>query len=211
MTTRREFIEGSLVASFVGTIAATPATGFAAGTSTGRPSRLPFFATVFDRRFRDGLRFSAAMQRLGIRGRAIAGDVTDVWYSELHPRWKEGAVPIAGLTTYAPLFCLERLAWDHNMRVLYRASHRRGPDGTMEHRLESSPQQSAVTLASLSGRGTWSTEIATLIADMPPHTQPVPLNPNAVSTTTRIGRGAAPAHEPGELLYSWVIAPRARA
>jgi hypothetical protein len=211
MTTRREFIEGTLFASVVGAIAAAPATGIAAGSASARQSRLPFYAAVFDRRFTDSVRFSAAMQRLGIQGRSIAGDVTDVWYSELHPRWKESAVPIAGLTTYAPLFCLERLAWDHDMRVLYRASHRRCPDGTMEHRLEASAQHSAVTLASLSGRYTWSVEIATLIAEIPPYTQPVPLNPNAVAITTRNSRCAATRPEPGEPLYSWVIAPRVRA
>jgi hypothetical protein len=32
-------------------------------------------------------------------------------------------VAIAGMTLHGPLFCLERLSWDHRMRVVYRAEH----------------------------------------------------------------------------------------
>jgi hypothetical protein len=75
---------------------------------------------VFDHRFAAGRQFSRSSEARGIATRPIANDVTSLWYSELHPLWKQQPVAIAGLTTYGALFCLERLAWDHGMRVLHR-------------------------------------------------------------------------------------------
>ncbi|MGH8259734.1 MAG: hypothetical protein ACREUG_08590, partial [Steroidobacteraceae bacterium] len=74
-------------------------------------------AAVFDERFAAARRFGAAMQRRGLRVHAIRGDVTQVWYSHLHPQWKRAQSPVAGVTAYAAMFCLERLAWDHGLRM----------------------------------------------------------------------------------------------
>jgi hypothetical protein len=277
MTTRREFIQVTLTASVGGAVAATavealaaqqlqPAQPEYAGTvrsflrDPARPARLPLYAALFDRRFSDSRLFSWAAQQRGIGIRSIAGDVTDVWYSELHPRWKENAVAIAGVTTYGPLFCLERLAWDHGMRVVYRGSHQRRPDRTIEHRLETAApqlgvranqleaaaQHSAITARQLestaqrpratehqlelathqlevaveqpeamprklSGRDAWPVEIAALMAGISPLAKPVPINRRGVSTMTCVGQCAPTVSEPSEALYSWVIAPRARA
>jgi hypothetical protein len=228
MTTRREFIQVTLTASVGGAVAATagetlslqplqPAQSEYAGTvrsllrAPARPARLPLYAALFDRRFSDSRRFSVAARRLGIAIRPISGDVTDVWYSELHPRWKESAVPIAGITTYGPLFCLERLAWDHGMRVVYRGSHQRRSDRTIEHRLDAAAPQLGALHHKLSGRDAWPVEIAALMAGISPLAKPLPLNRNGLSTITCVGQCAPTASEPGEALYSWVIAPRARA
>ena len=75
---------------------------------------------IFDHRFAAGRQFAKSSEARGIATRPIANDVTSLWYSELHPLWKQQPVAIAGLTTYGALFCLERLAWDHGMRVLHR-------------------------------------------------------------------------------------------
>jgi hypothetical protein len=262
MTSRREFIRVSLTASVGGALAATPIGALPAQPEYAGPAqakyagrtqpegaalaRLPLYAALFDRRFSDSRLFSWAVQQRGIAIRPISGDVTDVWYSELHPRWKQAAVPIAGVTTYGPLFCLERLAWDHGMRVVYRGSHQRGSDRTIEHRLEVAGQQIEVFAQrpevfaprpeatvqqarivarqleiatqqpeairhKLSGRDAWPVEIAALIAGISPLAKPVPLNRNGVSTVTCVGQCAPRASEPNETLYSWVIAPRARA
>jgi hypothetical protein len=239
MTNRREFIQVTLTASVGGALAATAGEALAveaiqltqpeyAGAvrySLRDPARLPLYAALFDRRFSDSRLFSWAAQQRGIEIRAISGDVTDVWYSELHPRWKEAAVPIAGVTTYGPLFCLERLAWDHGMRVVYRGSHQRRSDRTIEHRLEVAAQHSAITEhqlerathwpeatpRKLGGRDAWPVEIAALMAGISPLAKPVPLNRNGVSTITCVGQCAPTGSEPSETLYSWVIAPRARA
>jgi hypothetical protein len=227
MTTRREFIQVTLTASVGGALAATAGEALSlqpieptqpeyAGSVRSflrdptSPPRLPLYAALFDRRFSDSRLFSWAAQQQGIEIRSISGDVTDVWYSELHPRWKEAAVPIAGITTYGPLFCLERLAWDHGMRVVYRGSHQRRSDRTIEHSLEAAAQHSAPH-HKLTGRDAWPVEIAALIAGLSPLAKPVPLNRNGISTITCIGQCGPPASEPNETLYSWVIAPRARA
>jgi hypothetical protein len=81
---------------------------------------LKLHLAIFDHRFAAGRQFASSSEARGIAIRPIANDVTSLWYSELHPLWKQQPVAIAGLTTYGPLFCLERLAWDHGMRVLYR-------------------------------------------------------------------------------------------
>jgi hypothetical protein len=78
---------------------------------------------IFDHRFASGRKFASVSEARGIPTRPITSDVTALWFSELHPLWKEQRVAITGLTTYGPLFCLERLAWDHDMRVLHREQH----------------------------------------------------------------------------------------
>lgn len=72
---------------------------------------------LFDERFAAACRFGKAMRRRGLPVRAIRSDVTDVWYSRLYPLWKREPAAIAGLTAYAAMFCLERLAWDHGLRM----------------------------------------------------------------------------------------------
>jgi hypothetical protein len=59
--------------------------------------------------------------------------MTQLWYSELQPLWRRELRPIAGLTAYAALFCLERLAWDHGMRVVYHGAHTPLASGDVDH------------------------------------------------------------------------------
>jgi len=95
-----------------------------AGTSTG-PVRPPIslYKVIFDRRFPSSREFGAEARKLGLPVHEIEGDITDLWYHDLSLRWREEPVAIAGLTAHGPLFCLERLAWDHRMRVVFRARH----------------------------------------------------------------------------------------
>lgn len=81
------------------------------------------FRAVYDRRFAGGHAFAQVASSRGWAVRAIAGDVTSLWYDELAPRWREAPAVIAGLTTPDALFVLERLAWDASMRVVARAAH----------------------------------------------------------------------------------------
>lgn len=88
---------------------------------------------VYDERFQRSLAFAGQCERFHAATRAICGDVTDVWYHDLDLRWRAGRAPIAGMTTGDALFCLERLAWDRGMRVVFRAEHRCLPAGYTEH------------------------------------------------------------------------------
>jgi hypothetical protein len=72
---------------------------------------------LFDERFAAARSFGASMREHGFTVQAIRGDVTDIWYVRLHPLWKRTSAPIAGVTAYAAMFCLEHLAWDHGLRM----------------------------------------------------------------------------------------------
>ncbi len=87
------------------------------------------YRVLFDDRFAESRRFGAEVVRLGGAARGFAGDVTNLWYEELDVHWRQEPVAVAGMTRHGPLFCLERLAWDVGMRLVYRAEHRPTSDG----------------------------------------------------------------------------------
>jgi hypothetical protein len=119
MIDRRTFVQYGVTGLVV--TAAAAGSFKLSGTATAAESQAHL--AIFDRRFAAARKFAQTTQAQGISTRAITGDVTWVWFNELHPLWKQRPVAIAGLTTYAPLFCLERLAWDHGMRVIQRDQH----------------------------------------------------------------------------------------
>ena len=118
MASRREFIQAGIAASVLPMI-----------VSAREISRQPlfgarsFYKVIFDQRFPASVAFAREMTQLGATVHAIDGDITDLWFHDLHAAWTKQPVAIAGLTAHGPLFCLERLAWDHGMRVTFRAQH----------------------------------------------------------------------------------------
>ena len=82
------------------------------------------YRVLFDQRFAASRDFGREAQRRGQNVQGFHGDITNVWFHDLHPRWQQGAVAIAGLTAHGALFCLERLGWDVGMRVIHRAEQR---------------------------------------------------------------------------------------
>jgi hypothetical protein len=160
------------------------------------------FCVLFDASSPAGSAFGAELAAQGLPSLPIKRDVTEVWYSQLSPRWRQGALPlgVAGLTDYATLFCLERLGWDHGLRLIYRGEHRvathLGSQAGLAHTLrdpESWPLALARRLAELDATHAW--------------------RARAVSRRTpewvHHSRSAAAAIE-GLPLYSWVLAPAAR-
>jgi hypothetical protein len=81
------------------------------------------YEVLVDQRFAPARAFGREAKRRGETVRAFNGDVTNVWYHDLYHRWKKGRAPIAGLTTYSALFCLQELARDARMRVTHRVEH----------------------------------------------------------------------------------------
>jgi hypothetical protein len=129
MINRRQFIEAGLAVSAVGGLAAVaPCAADERFLAPGVALR----AVVFDERFAAARHFAEAARRRGLAPYATRGDVTELWYSRLHPLWRRERAAVAGLTAYAALFCLERLAWDHGMRVIRRAALG-GPGGQPLH------------------------------------------------------------------------------
>jgi hypothetical protein len=87
------------------------------------------FRIIYEGSAATGRAFGREAARLGGAVREIRGDMTQVWYEELAPRWRHEGAAIAGLTAAGALFCFEQLAWDAGMRVVYRAQHSYLDDG----------------------------------------------------------------------------------
>jgi hypothetical protein len=82
--------------------------------------RVALYRVVYDERFAASVDYARAAAARRVPTVRIAGDVTDFWFHDLSLRWREAPVAIAGLTAHGPLFCLERFAWDHGLRVVSR-------------------------------------------------------------------------------------------
>jgi hypothetical protein len=119
--TRREFLQTGLVASLLPW--AIPGTALARHDIALDVAGI--YKVVVDVSFAAGAAFADDAEQLGAGLVRITGDITDFWFHDLSLRWKQSPVPIAGLTAHGPLFCLERFAWDHGMRVVVRREHER--------------------------------------------------------------------------------------
>src|SRR5262245_44331745 len=202
MVSRREILQtGIAVGSLPIATSAAWATGDAARTAP-LPA-LHFYKVIFDQRFAASRLFGREAARRGAAVHAIDGDITDVWYHDLHARWRAGPAAIAGLTAHGAIFCLERLAWDVGMRVVFRAEHERTTAGTFAHVFDG-PESMIRSAAALAAPGTdWSCHIATIVMNCP----------SEISGARRkqMFAAAAPATEDQHPLISWVIAPVRRA
>jgi hypothetical protein len=96
-------------------------------------ARLAFQRAVFDERFAECRGFAATLHSAGVRTSAIRGDVGKLWYHDLRVHLRENRLPVAGLTDRAALFCLEELARDVSMRVIFRADHMIDQNGYTRH------------------------------------------------------------------------------
>jgi hypothetical protein len=165
MASRREFLQIG-VAALALPISARGISPAIAGLA-GEPARVPLYKVVFDERFPASRGFAEEAKRLGVPVHGMKGDITDFWFHDLYARWKQGPAAIAGLTAHGPIFCLERIAWDQRMRVVFRADHRYREDGTIEHAL-SGPEDMLHEAASLRNEGTnWTSRMAALITRCP--------------------------------------------
>ena len=191
MTSRRELLKGGLAASALPLAARA---GFA--YTEPAAAAVPLYKTLYDTRFAESVAFAERAAARGLAVLSMDGDVTPIWYHDLYHRWRQAPAAIAGLTAHGALFCLERLAWDHRLRVVYRGEHSAAPGGVV-HRLDGpAPMLSAAAAATDSA---WCAALADVVAECP-------LERSERRTSWRMTRHAAfaPAAEP---LFSWVIAP----
>jgi hypothetical protein len=122
MISRRQMLQSGLAATslpLVASVSLAPLT-HAHAKALEHPA---LYKVLFDQRFAASREFGREAQWQGQSVQAFNGDITNVWYHDLHPRWRKGPAAIAGLTAHGALFCLERLAWDVGMRVTHRAEH----------------------------------------------------------------------------------------
>jgi hypothetical protein len=196
MASRREFLQIG-VAALTLPIAAGGSLSSPTSLSDGEPS-IPLYKMVFDERFAASRAFAEEGGRLGVSAHGIKGDMTALWYRDLYARWKEGPAAIAGMTAHGAIFCLERLAWDQRMRVVFRADHRLLPDGSIEHAL-SGPTSMLRQAVTLSSETHWAEEMAGIVTRCPAN-RPQSSLANVIGPTVK--RADDPEH-----LISWLIAP----
>jgi hypothetical protein len=120
MTTRRDFLQLALTAPLLPASLrlASPDSRVEAAAALTDPGSL--YAVLCDERFTESVAFAEEMARHGTSVTRFRGDITEFWYQDLSQRWKTDPVAIAGVTTHGPLFCLERWAWDHGLRIAER-------------------------------------------------------------------------------------------
>jgi hypothetical protein len=201
MPSRRAFIQRSLAASALAACP-LPARGVLAWPENRPAEPRRFFKILFDRTRPEGAAFGAEAARRGGPAEAVGLDVGGVWMNEIEPRWRRERVALAGLTDGAALFCLELLARDYGMGVVYRVRHSPAGDGHVRHFITGpvALEQWGRRLAA-AGRG-WGAQAAAMAMSCP----------NALLPDSRIdlldladGSGTLPAS-----LFSWVIAPDQR-
>lgn len=112
MPNRREFLQGGIAVSLLPLLSRK-------GFSAVPPRALDM--VVFDQRFHKGREFAQHAREAGLDCAAIEGDITRLYFKDLSLRWNRGPTTLAGLSTKASLFCLEMLARDHGMRLVYMA------------------------------------------------------------------------------------------
>ena len=201
MASRREFLQIGVAALALPISARGISPAIA--ELAGEPARVPLYKVVFDQRFPASRRFADEAKTLGLSVHGMKGDITDFWFNDLYYRWKQGPAAIAGLTAHGPIFCLERLAWDQRMRVVFRADHRYREDGTIEHAL-SGQENMLREAATLNNDGAdWTSRMAGLVTRCPAG-RSQSSQANVIASTVK--RADDPDH-----LISWVIAPYNRA
>jgi hypothetical protein len=199
VTNRRELLQVGLVAT------ALPLGAAALGTSPRIPGvrTVDLYKVVYDMRFAASVAFARRAAVHGYDVAATEGDITRVWYDDLYHRWQRGPAAIAGLMGRGALFCLEQLAADQRMRVVFRAEHAVAQSGAVHHALEG-PAALVETTAAAVGAGDWVAAMAECVAACPSDRQP--------RGSARVSSEASSAPAPvGEPLFSFVIAPLARA
>lgn len=195
MGNRREFIQAGIAVTTAASVA-----GASAPAAAAAPHRI--HKVIYDERFAEPVRFAKAAQSLGLETHAITGDMTALWYNELHALWRDDAVAIAGMTRHGPMFCFEMLARDHGMRLVYQAEHQITGAEVLHSVSGALPNLRRST--GLTGSGAaWPEHMARLVAETPV----APALGGKVRVITRTPDAAA-AEEP---LFTWVIGPVSQA
>jgi len=197
MTNRREFLEMGVAAS------ALPWAASAAALSPAESlDSVPLYKVLYDTRFAASVEFARRAAAHSLVVEAMDGDMTRFWYDDLYHRWRQGPAAIAGLTAHGALFCLEQLAWDQRMRVVFRAEHSVAEAGCVIHHFEGPAALLPAAAEAMAGPA-WAAAMADVITRCPYGR----VERSMASAVTTLA-ATSPSTEP---LFSWVIAPVIRA
>jgi hypothetical protein len=201
MYNRRTFLQASAAASsaslFAAGLGAWPAHAW---SSTA--NRIDFYKVLFDREHPAAVAFGGAAGKAGLAVQGIGRDVTSLWYDDLYHRWRQGPVAIAGMTPVRVTYCLQVLAQDAGLRVVFRAEHAATGDGRLAHRL-TGPRSVLDRAGLLDQAVDWSLGAAQLVTGCR-----ADFSPKSTAALTSVSANGFAFREP---LVSWVIAPPSRA
>lgn len=201
MHNRRTFLQAVAAASSVsvsgGVIGMWP-TGVLAATAR----RIDLYKVVFDQGHPAAVDFGQAAKAAGLTAQAIGRDVTALWYDDLHHRWRQGPVAIAGMTPVRVTLCLQVLAQDAGLRVVFRAEHTPTRDDRLVHRL-TGPRSVLNRAGLLDKAADWPLGAARLVSDCR-----ADFSAKSTVALTSVSASGFAFREP---LVSWVIAPASRA
>jgi hypothetical protein len=206
MPTRRQFMRHAIVSSVTvcspaahAMLAGFRRTSEASSRDGGPDEPYQFFRVLFDNTSPEGAAFGTEAAARGAATRAVGVDLGSLWMHEIEPQWKHCPAAIAGLTSGPHLFCLELLARDYGMGLVYRVRHEIGASDHCGHVVAGPPVLSSWTdQLEATGRD-WARHAAALAMDCPRALGPC-RDLDLVDLTTRSG---LTEHS----LYSWVIAP----
>jgi hypothetical protein len=156
---------------------------------------------VVDSRHAEARSLGTGLAAQGATVRALPdGDVTQLWLQDIGPAWRQGPVPIGGLTARAALFCLEQLALGQGLRVVFHAEHIVHAEGRTEHRVFRGGAAAGLSDRSLALAGPlWPIRIAEVLTQ---HAHFAGCEPLGLSDAA-----LSPILPPGaNLLTSWIIA-----
>jgi hypothetical protein len=195
MITRRELIQvGAGAAASSAVLAGTVDTR----SSTARSHEL---SAVLTDGSLDARAFGAAARARGLEVHEIGADLAEIYCRDLQPLWKDGSArPVGGLTGAAPLFYIERLAWDAGLRIVLLGRHEAGASGQARHSIRG-PRDTVDGFQMSSRLIDWRIALANLLKTLPisaPTLKPLSAVRDAVIAGDRA-------------LFSWVLAPVARA
>jgi hypothetical protein len=151
---------------------------------------------VFDERYDECLVFARELEHRGAATSGIRNDVAALWYQDLRPRLRRTTLPLAGLTDRAALFCLEELARDVGMKVLYRIDRTVEPGGRVRHDV-TGPAAVVEAARNLGAEKSFGRAMALLASDMEAQ------GPWNIASLKRTGPSSP---QNGSVLVSWVIA-----
>ena len=196
MTSRREFLQIGATASAL-SFAGRAAWGAGLSLHDSSASSVALYKVLYDTRIPASVAFARRAESRGVPTYAMTGDMTRFWYDDLYHRWLAEPAAIAGLTAHGPMFCLERLAWDQGMRVVFRAEHTPSENGLIHHAF-TGPADVLHEAQKLAAGSSWCEGLADIAMRLPN-------GRNEIDSAT----AELPPH--ADALYSWVIAPAKRA
>jgi hypothetical protein len=118
MTSRREFVRGSLALS---TLAMLSPRGALSGPRVDDADAAASIVTIADWTFAASAEFAQEVERYGLPVRGFDCDVGGLWLHLIEPKLAAGRGAIVGLTGAGVLFCLETLARAHGFGAVFRA------------------------------------------------------------------------------------------